>query len=42
MKRYREATKKFFTGDPIDVTTGQLFDQRTDITLGQTLPLVFL
>ncbi|WP_246593415.1 RHS repeat-associated core domain-containing protein [Photorhabdus akhurstii] len=42
VKRYREATKKFFTGDPIDVTTGQLFDQRTDITLGQTLPLVFL
>ncbi len=41
-KRYWEATKKFFTGDPIDVTTGQLFDQRTDITLGQTLPLVFL
>ncbi|WP_332009647.1 PAAR domain-containing protein, partial [Photorhabdus akhurstii] len=29
VKRYREATKKFFTGDPIDVTTGQLFDQRT-------------
>ncbi|WP_238591655.1 MULTISPECIES: PAAR domain-containing protein [Photorhabdus] len=42
VKRYRESTKKFFTGDPIDVTTGQLFDQRTDITLGQTLPLVFL
>uniref|UniRef100_UPI0004CF9EA2 PAAR domain-containing protein n=1 Tax=Photorhabdus temperata TaxID=574560 RepID=UPI0004CF9EA2 len=42
LRRYRESTKKFFTGDPIDVTTGQLFDQRTDITLGQTLPLVFL
>ncbi|NHB97800.1 RHS repeat-associated core domain-containing protein, partial [Photorhabdus stackebrandtii] len=42
VRRYRESTKKFFTGDPIDVTTGQLFDQRTDITLGQTLPLVFL
>ncbi|WP_445373793.1 RHS repeat-associated core domain-containing protein [Photorhabdus tasmaniensis] len=42
VRRYRDSTKKFFTGDPIDVTTGQLFDQRTDITLGQTLPLVFL
>ncbi|EQB99276.1 DUF6531 domain-containing protein [Photorhabdus temperata] len=41
-RRYRESTKKFFTGDPIDVMTGQLSDQRTDITLGQTLPLVFL
>ncbi|MCT8346900.1 PAAR domain-containing protein, partial [Photorhabdus temperata] len=42
VKRYWESAKKFCVGDPIDVTTGQLFDQRTDITLGQTLPLVFL
>ncbi|MBD2795497.1 PAAR domain-containing protein [Xenorhabdus sp. 18] len=41
-KRYWESTKKFFTGDPIDVTTGTLFDQRTDIELGQTVPLQFI
>ncbi|PHM70755.1 RHS repeat-associated core domain-containing protein [Xenorhabdus sp. KJ12.1] len=41
LKRYWASTKKFFTGDPIDVTTGALFDQRTDIELGQTLPLLF-
>ncbi|PHM26623.1 RHS repeat-associated core domain-containing protein [Xenorhabdus ehlersii] len=41
LKRYWASTKKFFTGDPIDVTTGALFDQRTDIELGQTLPLRF-
>ncbi|MDE1473217.1 HNH/ENDO VII family nuclease [Xenorhabdus bovienii] len=41
-KRYWKSTKKFFTGDPIDVTTGSLFDQRTDIELGQTVPLQFI
>ncbi|MBE8596495.1 RHS repeat-associated core domain-containing protein [Xenorhabdus sp. BG5] len=41
LKRYTESTKKFFTGDPIDVTTGSLFDRRTDIELGQTVPLQF-
>ncbi|MEX0444580.1 PAAR domain-containing protein, partial [Xenorhabdus sp. SGI246] len=41
LKRYWASTKKFFTGDPIDVTTGALFDQRTDVELGQTVPLQF-
>ncbi|WMV72727.1 RHS repeat-associated core domain-containing protein [Xenorhabdus griffiniae] len=41
VKRFTQATKKFFTGDPIDVTTGSLFDQRTEFELGQTLPLHF-
>ncbi|PHM73081.1 RHS repeat-associated core domain-containing protein [Xenorhabdus kozodoii] len=39
IKRFTQATKKFFTGDPIDVTTGSLFDQRTEFELGQTIPL---
>ncbi|MBI6547643.1 PAAR domain-containing protein, partial [Xenorhabdus lircayensis] len=42
LKRYWASTKKFFSGDPIDVTTGVLFDQRTDIELGQTVPLQFI
>ncbi|MDE9463414.1 PAAR domain-containing protein [Xenorhabdus bovienii] len=42
LKRYWASTKRFFTGDPIDVTTGALFDQRTDIALGQTVPLLFM
>ncbi|REF25783.1 RHS repeat-associated protein [Xenorhabdus cabanillasii] len=42
LKRYTESVKKFFTGDPIDVTTGTLFDQRIDIELGQTIPLQFI
>ncbi|WP_237385860.1 RHS repeat-associated core domain-containing protein [Xenorhabdus sp. Sc-CR9] len=42
LKRYWAGTKKFFTGDPIDVTTGALFDQRVDIELGQTVPLQFI
>ncbi|PHM59281.1 RHS repeat-associated core domain-containing protein [Xenorhabdus sp. KK7.4] len=41
-KRYLEATKRFFCKDPIDVTTGMLFDQRIDIELGQTIPLTFM
>ncbi|PHM34690.1 RHS repeat-associated core domain-containing protein [Xenorhabdus szentirmaii] len=41
VKRFTQATKKFFTGDPIDVTTGSLFDQRTEFELGQTIPLTF-
>ncbi|CDH07160.1 putative Rhs family protein [Xenorhabdus bovienii str. oregonense] len=42
VKRFTQATKKFFTGDPIDVTTGILFDQRTEFELGQTIPLTFI
>ncbi|ENR1369131.1 PAAR/RHS domain-containing protein [Escherichia albertii] len=38
-RRYQEAMKRFFKGDPIDVVTGEVFEQRTDIELGQTLPL---
>lgn len=38
-KRFQESTKRFFRGDPIDVVTGEVFEQRTDIELGQTLPL---
>ncbi|EPD6619746.1 PAAR domain-containing protein, partial [Salmonella enterica subsp. enterica] len=38
-KRFQESVKKFFKGDPIDVVTGEVFEQRTDIELGQTLPL---
>ncbi|WP_275377682.1 RHS repeat-associated core domain-containing protein [Xenorhabdus bovienii] len=41
VKRYTQATKKFFSGDPIDVTTGSLSDQRTELELGQTIPLTF-
>ncbi|WP_275385827.1 PAAR domain-containing protein [Xenorhabdus bovienii] len=41
VKRFTQATKKFFTGDPIDVTTGSLFDQRTELELGQTMSLTF-
>ncbi|WP_230580720.1 DUF6531 domain-containing protein [Xenorhabdus bovienii] len=41
-KRYWEATKRFFSKDPIDVVTGALFDQRIDIVLGQTIPLTFI
>ncbi|MBD2812853.1 type IV secretion protein Rhs, partial [Xenorhabdus sp. Vera] len=42
VKRYTQATKKFFSGDPIDVTTGSLSDQRTELELGQTIPLTFI
>ncbi|MFG1174160.1 PAAR domain-containing protein, partial [Erwiniaceae bacterium CAU 1747] len=38
-KRYAESVKKFFAGDPIDVVTGSVMEQRTDFELGQTLPL---
>ncbi|MEQ1963126.1 AHH domain-containing protein [Xenorhabdus khoisanae] len=41
VKRFTQSTKKFFSGDPIDVTTGSLFDQRTEFELGQTIPLTF-
>ncbi|WP_431222844.1 PAAR domain-containing protein [Serratia sp. L9] len=41
LKRFSEAGKKFVKGDPIDVTNGSLVEQRTDIELGQTLPLLF-
>ncbi|MGF7432116.1 DUF6531 domain-containing protein [Pasteurella bettyae] len=41
-KRFTEATKKFIKGDPIDVLTGQLVEQRVDFTLGQTIPLSFI
>ncbi|RDL27207.1 RHS repeat-associated core domain-containing protein [Serratia fonticola] len=41
LKRFSEAGKKFVKGDPIDVTNGSLVEQRTDIELGQTLPLWF-
>ncbi|WP_275390596.1 PAAR domain-containing protein [Xenorhabdus bovienii] len=41
-KRYLEAIKRFFCKDPIDVSTGMLFDQRIDIELGQTIPLTFM
>ena len=39
---YREALKKLVRGDPIDVLTGQVVEQRVDFTLGQTLPLSFM
>ncbi|ANI28418.1 type IV secretion protein Rhs [Yersinia entomophaga] len=39
--RFTEAGKKFVKGDPIDVVTGQLVEQRTDLMLGQTLSLAF-
>ncbi|MDE1488280.1 DUF6531 domain-containing protein [Xenorhabdus bovienii] len=41
-KRYWEAAKRFFKSDPIDVTTGAVFAQHTEIELGQTLPLTFM
>jgi RHS repeat-associated protein len=41
LKRFSEAGKKFVKGDPIDVTNGSLVEQRTDIELAQTLPLLF-
>lgn len=40
-KRFSESTKKFFKGDPIDVVTGRVMEQRTDFELGQTIPLFF-
>ncbi|WP_109079086.1 PAAR domain-containing protein, partial [Aggregatibacter kilianii] len=41
-KRFTEAGKKFIKGDPIDVLTGHVVEQRVDFTLGQTLPLSFI
>ncbi|WP_424405731.1 hypothetical protein [Pasteurella sp. PK-2025] len=42
LKRYTEATKKFVKGDPIDVLSGHIVEQRVDFTLGQTIPLSFI
>ncbi|WP_424405442.1 RHS repeat-associated core domain-containing protein [Pasteurella sp. PK-2025] len=42
IKRFSEAVKKFFKGDPIDVLTGEVSEQRVDFTLGQTIPLSFI
>uniref|UniRef100_UPI00359F21DE PAAR domain-containing protein n=1 Tax=Glaesserella sp. TaxID=2094731 RepID=UPI00359F21DE len=39
--KYGEALKRLVMGDPIDVLTGQVVEQRTDFILGQTLPLNF-
>ncbi|TNH06585.1 DUF6531 domain-containing protein [Testudinibacter sp. TR-2022] len=41
LKRFILAKDKLVRGDPIDVLTGYLVEQRTDFTLGQTLPLHF-
>ena len=41
IKRYTESAKKWVKGDPIDVLSGQVVEQRTDFTLGQTIPLSF-
>ncbi|WP_047977969.1 PAAR domain-containing protein, partial [Muribacter muris] len=41
IQRYKETAKKAIFGDPIDVMTGHLVEQRTDFSLGQTLPLTF-
>lgn len=40
--RFVPAKDKITKGDPIDVLTGQVVEQRTDFTLGQTIPLAFI
>ena len=42
LKRFTEGGKKWVKGDPIDVLTGQVVEQRVDFTLGQTIPLSFI
>ncbi|MDO4431159.1 MAG: PAAR domain-containing protein [Lonepinella koalarum] len=42
IERFLEAGKRFVKGDPIDVLTGQIVEQRVDFTLGQTIPLSFI
>ena len=42
LKRFTEGGKKWVKGDPIDVLTGQVVEQRIDFTLGQTIPLSFI
>ena len=40
--RFVPAKDKITKGDPIDVLTGQVVEQRIDFTLGQTIPLAFI
>ncbi|WP_143529793.1 DUF6531 domain-containing protein, partial [Rodentibacter rarus] len=39
--RFNPAKDKITKGDPIDVFSGQVVEQRTDFILGQTIPLAF-
>ena len=39
--RFTPSKDKITKGDPIDVLCGQVVEQRTDFTLGQTIPLSF-
>ncbi|KMK51097.1 hypothetical protein RO21_08190 [[Actinobacillus] muris] len=42
INRYIQAGKKWVKGDPIDVFSGQVVEQRTDFSLGQTIELAFV
>ena len=41
-KRFTNSLAKLVDGDPIDILSGQVVEQRTDFTLGQTIPLSFV
>ncbi|WP_274585452.1 DUF6531 domain-containing protein [Neisseria leonii] len=40
--RFIPVKDKVVRGDPIDVPTGHIVEQRVDFTLGQTIPLSFI
>ena len=41
VNRFTEGAKKLYHGDPIDVTTGSVVEQRVDFVIGNTFPFAF-